>query len=224
VHKDTRGAPELVPLLSAGKHRNQRKGACFMEFASYLAGERWTDRPRCTHPLLAELAREVNDHVDDQHRQRLLPLIPSVIGLTSDDPHVDVGLALLAASAALPIAPEPDQRALAVAILTGGRVRAALDAVAGGEPGPDCAAMLDAAPGAERWARRFTDGRTPGVHGYQRYAAPHAVRVAVRAISRAVVPDPDRRLCDLLEQAVAQFPGWAGLAAADRPARVESTA
>jgi hypothetical protein len=27
-----------------------------MEFASYLAGERWSDRPACTRPLLAELA------------------------------------------------------------------------------------------------------------------------------------------------------------------------
>ena len=42
-----------VPVLSRGKHRNPRKGACFMEFASYLAGEPWSDHPACTHPLLA---------------------------------------------------------------------------------------------------------------------------------------------------------------------------
>ena len=45
------GVPDLVPILSRGKHRNPRKGACFMEMASYLAGERWSDHPRCTHPL-----------------------------------------------------------------------------------------------------------------------------------------------------------------------------
>ena len=45
--------PELVPVLSRGKHRNPRRGACFMELASYLAGERWSDHPACTHPLLA---------------------------------------------------------------------------------------------------------------------------------------------------------------------------
>ncbi len=28
-----------------------------MELASYLAGERWSDHPACTHPLLAEAAR-----------------------------------------------------------------------------------------------------------------------------------------------------------------------
>ena len=45
--------PDLLPVLSRGKHRNPRKGACFMELASYLAGERWSDHPACTHPLLA---------------------------------------------------------------------------------------------------------------------------------------------------------------------------
>ena len=53
--------PELVPVLSRGKHRSPRHGACFMELASYLAGERWSDHPACTHPLLAALARDVND-------------------------------------------------------------------------------------------------------------------------------------------------------------------
>ena len=49
--------PQLLPVLSRGKHRNPRKGACFMELASFLAGERWSDHPACTHPLLAALAR-----------------------------------------------------------------------------------------------------------------------------------------------------------------------
>jgi len=57
--------PELVPVLSRGKHRNPRKGACFMEMASYLAGEPWSDHPACTHPLLAAMARGVNDLLDD---------------------------------------------------------------------------------------------------------------------------------------------------------------
>src|SRR6476469_772524 len=124
---DNNTAPDLLPLLSRGRHRNATKGACFMELASFLAGERWSDQPTCTHPLLAELAREVNDHVGDDNRQRLVPLVPSVIGMTSEDPHVDVGIALLAASTALPVAPEPAQRALAVAVLTCTQVLASLD-------------------------------------------------------------------------------------------------
>ena len=90
---DTR-LPDAVPVLSRGKHRNPRKGGCFMEFASYLAGEPWSDHPKCTHPLLAALARDVNDHVSDEARARLVPLIPSVIGLTPEDRIVDVEIAV----------------------------------------------------------------------------------------------------------------------------------
>ena len=63
--------PNLMPVLSTGRHRNPRKGACFMEMASYLAGERWSDHPSCTHPLLAAVAREVNDHLSDRARHRI---------------------------------------------------------------------------------------------------------------------------------------------------------
>ena len=72
----TPSTPDLLPVLSRGRHRTPRKGACFMEMASYLAGERWSDHPACTHPLLATLARDVNDHVADASRSRLVPLIP----------------------------------------------------------------------------------------------------------------------------------------------------
>ena len=75
MHSQTQ-MPDLVPVLSRGRHRNPRKGACFMEMASYLAGERWSDHPACTHPLLAALARLVNDFSSDAARNRLAPLIP----------------------------------------------------------------------------------------------------------------------------------------------------
>jgi len=100
----TARVPDLVPILSRGKHRNPRKGACFMEMASYLAGERWSDHPRCTHPLLASVCRLVNDLTSDEHRARLAASIPCVIGLTGDDPRVDARIALRCARAALPIA------------------------------------------------------------------------------------------------------------------------
>ena len=73
--------PDMLPVLSRGKHRRPSKGGCFMELASFLAGERWSDHPGCTHPLLAALARHVNDLTSDAARPRLAPLIPSVIGL-----------------------------------------------------------------------------------------------------------------------------------------------
>ncbi|MEJ7744705.1 MAG: hypothetical protein WKF73_20525 [Nocardioidaceae bacterium] len=111
------GLPDVVPVLSRGKHRNPRKGACFMEFASFLAGERWSDHPRCTHALLADLARQVNDNLTDEGRHRIVTLLPDVVGLTSDDPQLDVVIALRAAELAVPAAPFGRQRPLAVALL-----------------------------------------------------------------------------------------------------------
>ena len=115
--------PALLPMLSRGKHRSPRKGACFMEFASLLAGERWSDHPACTHPLLAAVARHVNDHTSDAGRARLVGLIPSVIGLTGDDPRIDARIALRSATTALPVVAAERQRVMAVSrpTWTGGR-------------------------------------------------------------------------------------------------------
>ena len=109
--------PDLMPTLSAGRHRSARQGACFMEFASYLAGERWSDNPACTHFLLAALARDINDLTTNDARDALMPLVTRVIGLTGDDPRVLESLAVRAASAALPIASMERQRALAAGLL-----------------------------------------------------------------------------------------------------------
>lgn len=81
----TPSTPDGLPQLSRGAHLNPEAGACFMEYVSLLAGEPWSDQPRCTHPVLAELARMVNDSTSDAGRNRLVPFIPSVIGLTSTD-------------------------------------------------------------------------------------------------------------------------------------------
>jgi hypothetical protein len=86
--------PDMLPVLSRGKHRSPRKGACFMELASYLAGERWSDHPACTHSWLAAVARLVNDHTSDEGRPLLAELIPSVIGLTGDELHIDALITL----------------------------------------------------------------------------------------------------------------------------------
>lgn len=193
--------PQLVPVLSAGKHRNPRKGACFMELASYLAGERWSDHPDCTHPLLAALARLVNDYTSDSARPRLAVLIPSVIGLTSDDPRVDARLALRAAHAALPVVCAERQRVLAVAVLTADRVLAQLD----GRPsdGEERRLLLEQVPDAARWAERFLGRAGVSVKGFRRHAAPNTVRCAVQGIAEACVADPDARLRVLLVDAIA---------------------
>src|SRR4051794_25835623 len=110
-------APDGVPVLSRGKHRSPRKGACFMEFASFLAGERWSDHPDCTHPLLAALARDINDLLGDEARREIATLVPEVVGLNLRDPIIDALLAREVALAALPIASARRQRVAAVGLL-----------------------------------------------------------------------------------------------------------
>ena len=78
-----------VPVLSRGKHRNPRKGACFMEFASYLAGEPWSDHPACTHALLAGVARDVNDY-----GARMVRDYPGRFGLFAALPLPDIDASL----------------------------------------------------------------------------------------------------------------------------------
>jgi hypothetical protein len=205
-----RGAqvPELVPQLSRGRHRSPRSGACFMEMASFLAGERWSDHPACTHPLLAALARLVNDHTSDARRGDLVELIPSVVGLTSDDPHVDLQIMLRAATTALPVVSEARQRVLAVAVLSGERALAALD----GRPADDMQAAsrraLDEVPGAARWGRDFTDRIGASAVGVRRHGAPGAVSHAVTGIAVAAIPDPDGLLRELLAGAIADTAAW----------------
>ena len=194
----TSRVPEMVPLLSRGKHRNPRKGACFMELASFVAGERWSDHPSCTHPLLASLARLVNDCTTDAGRHRLVTLVPSVIGLTSDNPRVDIRIALRAATTAVPVAAAERQRAMAVAVLVGSRLLDDLGDPTAHDLQERGRAALAEAPEAAQWAEEFSRRSSTTVAGFQRHGAPNVVRQAVDGIARACVSDPDSMLHDLL--------------------------
>lgn len=112
--------PDLMPILSSGDHASPKEGACVMEMASYLAGEEWSDSPACTHPVLASMARVVNDRLGDSARQSLLPLLPRLMGTaetgTADERHrLSVSLAVWCAEQ--------------VAHLTGGAEPAAREAI-----------------------------------------------------------------------------------------------
>jgi hypothetical protein len=73
-----------------------------MEYVSLLAGEMWTDEPKCTHPVLTDVARHVNDLLGDDQRQELLPLIPRLIGTADDSKTLPVQLAIWAVKQLLP--------------------------------------------------------------------------------------------------------------------------
>ena len=202
--------PELVPILSRGKHRNPRKGACFMELASYLAGERWSDHPACTHPLLAAAARDVNDYTSDAGRARLAELIPSVIGLTGGDLHLDARIALRCARMALPVVAAERQRVMAVSVLACERVLAAMGGrPAGGLEEPSRQALAQV-PHAARWARGFTRDIPISPKAFRRHSAPATVHAAVEGIARAGVPQPDEMLRALLAGVIGECAAWAG--------------
>jgi len=190
--------PQLVPVLSRGKHRNPRRGACFMELASYLAGERWSDHPACTHPLLAALARDVNDYTSDAARGRLAGLIPSVIGLTGDDLHIDARIALFCARMALPVVAASRQQVLAVSVLVCERVLDGLDGRPAGRLTEPSRAALAHVPHATRWAHEFTRDIAISTKAFRHRAAPFTVRTAAEGIAQACIPQPDEMLRDLL--------------------------
>ena len=199
---DNNTAPDLLPVLSRGRHRNASKGACFMELASFLAGERWSDHPSCTHPLLAELARSVNDYTTDAARPKLATLIPSVIGLTSTDPKIDVALALRAATVGLPIVSAERQGVLAVGLLACERVMCDFDdpqLMPLREQGLEA---LDRVPQAVKWARRFNRDTGVSQRDFRRRAAPRIVNCSVQGIAKACITDPDTTLRGLLETAI----------------------
>ena len=220
--RDWTAHPDVMPILSPGRHRSPRRGACFMEFASYLAGERWSDHPACTHGTLAHLARLVNDRTSDAGRARLTPLIPTVIGLTSDDPLLDVLLAVRAASAALPIAAEERQRSQAVGVRVALRVLAECDDELAAESRELAKAALRAAPAADAWAVTFIDEVGPGRPGMTVRQCRDIVTGAVDGIARACVGDPDDRLVALLTSAVADTARFVGASREAADVRAEA--
>lgn len=173
-----------------------------MEFASYLAGERWSDHPACTHPLLSALARLVNDNVSDDTRARLVHLVPSIIGLTSTDLRVDAHIALRCATTALPVAAAERQLALAVSVLAAEEILARLDGAPPGSMSPRSREAMDQVPQAAAQARKFSRAAKITERGFRRYAAPNAIQLAVVGIVQACIPDPDSMLRDLLAAAI----------------------
>ncbi len=181
-------APEVLPILTAGRHRGPHQGACFMEFASFLAGERWSDHPSCTHPLIATLARDVNDLTSNRARDALMPLVTRVIGVQEVD---EVRIAMIAATAAMPVASLDRQRALGVGILL---------LVSAGALQADADRAFSAAPDTERWARAYL-AHTPH-HTYTSRSCEAIVHTSAVGIALACVDDADARLCALLETVI----------------------
>ncbi len=193
--------PDGMPVLSRGKHRTPKRGACFMEIASVLAGERWSDHPSCTHPLLAQLARQVNDLMTDDGRRTLTPLIPSVIGRQGDD---DTWFALSAAVATSQLLelPEQTQRVLAAGLFRVAQL-APDDAVR-----HQARTALALVPGAVAWVERLALRDRIDERTFAERCAPAMVRSTVEGVvvNARAGSEADRRLRAVLETGIATVP------------------
>jgi hypothetical protein len=169
-----------------------------MEYASFLAGERWSDHPACTHSALAVTARLVNDRTSDRHRNALATMIPSVVGLTGDGTRTSLRLAVRAVAAAIPVASQGRQRALAAGAL---RCELLLDP-------SDTATRellresLATVPDARDWATKFVSDLGALDPRLSDRMCEAIIRTAVVGIAEACVTDPDERLRALLEAAI----------------------
>ncbi|HMH58598.1 MAG TPA: hypothetical protein VK537_05410, partial [Galbitalea sp.] len=169
---------------------------------SFLAGERWSDRPACTHPALAALARLVNDLTSDGARSALSTHIPSVVGLNGDDPRVPVILSVLAASSALTVASSMRQSALATGLI---RCEQLLDQWDGPEierARTRIRAAFLLAPGTEDWAKEFIDQLSPRGARVLAINDEAVLRTAAIGIADACIENADDRLARLLEQSI----------------------
>ncbi|MGJ9411263.1 hypothetical protein ACHAAC_01015 [Aeromicrobium sp. CF4.19] len=101
--------PDALPTLTAGAHDADTGEACVMEYVSVLSGEPWSDRPECTHPLLAHEARTANDLLGEHERARLVPLVGRLFGTRDDSPELRTRLRLTQARQVLRLV-EPSMR------------------------------------------------------------------------------------------------------------------
>lgn len=193
--------PDGMPVLSRGKHRTPKRGACFMELASVLAGEPWSDHPACTHPLLAQLARHVNDLTTDDGRRLLPPLVPSVVGRRGDA-ATWFTLSVAVATRQLLEMPETTQRVLAAGL------KRAVELAPDEQTRQQAARGLELVPGAVAWVEQLAVRDRIRPTAYAERCAPTMVRTAVEGVvaNAAVGADTDRRLRELLEVGIAACP------------------
>jgi hypothetical protein len=97
----------MMELLGRGVHANPRRGCNVLEYASVLASERWSSRPRSVHPALADVADMVNDQMADDNRRLLTPLAPWLLGTSTADPRAWPAITGVCIGAVLAWASEP---------------------------------------------------------------------------------------------------------------------
>lgn len=70
--------------LDEGSHNSFEEGHCAMEVVSWLAGQGFTDAPGCASRVLTKYTINLNDTWKEADRQRLVPLLPRMVGTAGD--------------------------------------------------------------------------------------------------------------------------------------------
>ena len=66
--------------IRRGKHASPDRGACVVELASMLAGERFSDHPPTVCPVIAGFLRGYNDLMPEQDLPELYPIAARIVG------------------------------------------------------------------------------------------------------------------------------------------------
>ena len=82
--------------LSRGGHQAGGGEFCVMEAVAFIAGEPWTDHPKCASRVIGAFMRSWNDDLDDDQRQMLKPYVLRLAG-TAGTPDQEDRRAFMAA-------------------------------------------------------------------------------------------------------------------------------
>lgn len=63
---------------------------CLNELIAWIAGEPWTDRPKCVSPLLGAYGRVINDQMEAHSRQVLKEFVPLLMGTGEPNARAEI--------------------------------------------------------------------------------------------------------------------------------------
>ena len=190
--------PTACRSCRVGATATPSAGPAFMELASVLAGERWSDHPSCTHPLLAQLARQVNDAISDEGRRLLAAADPRRSSGSSATRTPPSGCRSRWPRASC--SPSRRRRSRSWPPVWRARGRDLRRRSCAGRPAPP-ARSLDLVPGAVAWVDRLEVRGRINRKAYAERCAPTMVRCSIEGVMNAGGPEADARLRDLLGSA-----------------------
>ena len=68
-----------IEKLSVGSHAGPEQGSCINEYVSFLAKEKWSDRPACMSRSISSFTMWINDKGDQKHRDTLMLMAPRLL-------------------------------------------------------------------------------------------------------------------------------------------------